>query len=89
MKKYMIEAPHTEAECLRALDEQLAKGTEILKKFNWGCMAGDHTAYAIVDVKDEKEARNLVPSFLLDKARIIEVSVLTPDVIRSFHTKAA
>jgi hypothetical protein len=89
MKKYMIEAPHTEAECLRALDEQLAKGPEILKKFNWGCMAGDHTGYAIVDVKDEKEARNLVPSFLLDKARIIEVSVLTPDVIRSFHTKAA
>ncbi len=32
--KYVIEAPHTPQECLRALDEQLAKGPDILKKFN-------------------------------------------------------
>jgi hypothetical protein len=89
MKKYMIEAPHTKEECLRALDEQLAKGPESLKKFSWGCMAGDHTAYALVDVRDEKEARDLVPAFLLNKARIIEVGIITPDVIRSLHTKAA
>ncbi len=87
--KYMIETPHTPQECLRALDEQLAKGPDVLKKFNYGCKAGDHTGYAIVDVKDSREARNLVPGFLLDKARIVEVDIFTPEVIRSLHTKAA
>lgn len=87
--KYMIEIPHTKEECLRLLDEQLAKGPDILKKFNYGCKAGDHTGYAIVDVKNERDARDLVPGFLLNKARIVEVDIFTPEVIRSFHTKAA
>ncbi len=87
--KYMIETPHTKEECLRALDEELAKGPDILKKFNYGCKAGDHTGYAIVDVKNEMEARNLVPGFLLNKARIVEVDIFTPEVIKSLHSKAA
>jgi len=87
--KFMIESPHTEKECLRALDEQLAKGSEILKKFNYGCMSGDHTAYALVDVKNDGEARNLIPAFLLNKARIIEVGIFTPEVIKSLHSPKA
>jgi hypothetical protein len=87
--KYLIETPHTAAECLRALDEELAKGPEVLKQFSYGCMGGDHTGYAIVDVKDEADAKRLVPAFLLDKARIVKVDVYTPEAIRSFHKKAA
>ncbi len=87
--KYMIETPHTKEECLRALDEQLAKGPEILKKFYYGCKAGDHTGYALVDVRNEMEARNFVPGFLINKARIVEVDIFTPEVIKSLHTKAA
>ncbi len=87
--KYVIETPHTPQECLRALDEQLAKGPEVLKKFNYGCKAGDHTGYAIVDVMNEGEARSLVPGFLINKARIVAVDIFTPEVIRSLHTKAA
>ncbi len=87
--RYMIATPHTPQECLRALDEQLAKGPDVLKKFSYGCKAGDHTGYAIVEVKDSKEARDLVPGFLLNKARIVEVDIFTPEVIRSLHTKAA
>ena len=87
--KYMIETPHTKQECLRMLDEQLAKGPEVLKQFNFGCRAGDHTGYALVEVKSEKEARDLVPGFLISKARIVEVDAFTPEVIRSLHAKAA
>jgi len=87
--KYMIETPHTQEECLRALDEQLVKGPEILKKFNYGCKAGDHTGYALVEASNEMEARGLVPGFLINKARIVEVDTFTPEVIRSLHAKAA
>ena len=86
---YMIETRHTPEECLRALDEQLAKGPDVLKKFYYGCKAGDHTGYAIVESKSDMEARKLVPSFLINKARFVEVGVFTPEVIRSLHTKAA
>ncbi len=87
--KYIIETPHTKEECLRALDEQLVKGPEILKKFNYGCKAGDHTGYALVEVSNEMEARGLVPAFLINKARIVEVDTFTPEVIKSLHAKAA
>ena len=86
---YMIETPHTPEECLRALDEQLAKGPDILKKFYYGCKAGDHTGYAIVEAKSDMDARKLVPGFLINKARIVEVGLFTPEVIKSLHAKAA
>jgi hypothetical protein len=89
MARYIIESPHTKEECLRALDEELEKGKDILGKFDYGCKAGDHTAYAIVDANSKNDALKLVPTFLQNKARVVEVDKITPEMIRSFHTKAA
>jgi hypothetical protein len=89
MARYMITSPHTQEECLRALDEELAKGRDILEKFDFGCKAGDHTAYAIVDVNSKNDALNLVPTFLQGKAHIVEIGKITPEMINFFHTKAA
>jgi len=89
MARYMILSPHTKEECLRALDEELGKGRDVLGKFDFGCKAGDHTGYALVDVNSKNDALNLVPTFLQDKARIVEVGKITPEMIKSFHTKAA
>ncbi len=89
MARYMIESPHKPEECLKALDEELAKGKDILAKFDYGCKAGDHTAYAIVDVKSKNDALNYVPTFLRDKSRIVEVEKFTPEMIKQFHSKAA
>lgn len=86
---YRIEVPHNEAECLRALAEQLKKGPDILDKFYYGCHSGDHTGYAIIDVDSEEEARRMVPNFLLDKALITEVKKFTPEMVREYHKKAA
>ncbi len=85
MARYIVESPHTKEECLRALDEILAEGPAILNKFDWGCQAGDHTGYALVDAEGESEVRNMVPSFLRNKARIVKVGKFTPEQIRSFH----
>ena len=89
MARYMIRSPHTKEECLRALDEELVKGKDILEIFDFGCKEGDHTAYAIVDVNSRNDALNLVPTFLQNKASIVEVGKITPEMIKSFHTKAA
>lgn len=89
MARYMIESPHKPEECLKALDEGLVMGPDVLGKFDYGCKAGDHTAYAIVDAKTKDDALRLVPSFLRSSAKVVEVGKITPDMIRSFHTKAA
>jgi len=87
MAKYMIESPHTEEECLKALDETLAKGSDLLAKFEWGCMAGEHTDWTIVEAGSESAARNMLPTFVRSKARVIKVSKFTPEQIKSFHEK--
>jgi hypothetical protein len=87
---FLVETPHTKEECLKVLDEELALGPDVLKKTFYGCAKGnDHTGYAIVDVKNEAEARKIVPGFLVSKASIIEVGQFTPEMIRSFHSQAA
>jgi hypothetical protein len=85
----MIESPHTPEECLKALDEELVKGRDVLEKFDFGCKAGNHIGYAIVDANSRDDALKLVPTFLQGSAKILEVGKITPDMIRSFHTKAA
>jgi len=89
MKRFIIETPHKAEDCLRALDEELAKGPEVLGKFDYGCAAGDHTGYALIDAESRVDAVKLVPTFLQASAKIGEVGKFTPDMIRSFHKKAA
>jgi hypothetical protein len=90
MARYIIESPHKPEECLKALDEELAKGKEILDKFEFGCKAGDHTGYALVEANTRTDVLNkYVPSFIQDRARIVEVGKFTPEMIKSFHSKAA
>lgn len=87
MDRFFIESKHTPEECLRALDEILARGPQVLQKYEWGCMEGDHTGYAIVDAGSEAEAQENVPAFLRPKARVVKLNRFTPDQIRSFHEK--
>ena len=89
MDRYFVELPHTPQECLRALDEILANGPESLAKYEWGCMAGDHTGYAVVEARSESEARGVIPKFLEGKARVVKLNKFTPEQIREFHRKTA
>lgn len=87
MTDFMIQAPHTKEECLHTLDEILASGKEVLSKYEFGCMKGDHTGYALVNVQDETAARTMVPKFLRAKARVVPVERFTPEAVRALHAK--
>ena len=89
MERYFVGSPHTPQECLRALDEILAKGPGLLDTYEWGCMAGDHTGYAIVDARSESEVREAIPAFLNGKARVVKLNKFTTEQIREFHRKTA
>jgi hypothetical protein len=89
MERYFIESPHTAEECLHALDEILGMGPLALSKYEWGCMAGDHTGYAILEARSEAEAAANVPAFLRGKARVVKLNRFTPEQIRQFHQQSA
>jgi|DewCreStandDraft_1066081.scaffolds.fasta_scaffold00391_23 hypothetical protein len=85
MARYLIESPHTPQECLQALDEVLAQGSEMLARYQWGCAAGEHTGWAIVEAGSKEEALRMVPALVRSKARIVALNTFTPEQIRSFH----
>jgi hypothetical protein len=85
MAQFLVEAPHTKDECLRALDDMLEEKPEFLEESWFGCMAGDHTGYATVEAGSESDARSMLPEYLREKARVVEVTKITPEQIRSFH----
>lgn len=89
MSRYFIESIHTAEECLRALDEIVVKGSDVLDKYEWGCMAGDHTGYAVVEAGSEAEVKKMIPSFLVWKSKIVKLNKFTVEQIREFHKKTA
>ena len=89
MDRYFVALPHTPEECLRALDEILEKGPGVLAEYEWGCMSGDHTGYAIVEARSESEVKATIPASLGGKARVVKLTKFTPEQIREFHKKSA
>lgn len=87
MKQYLIISKHDPEECIRAMDEQSAKGN--IERFVFGCKVGDHTGYAIEMLNDSNEAWELIPEFLTDKACVERVDTFTPADIKALHSKAA
>lgn len=89
MTRYLITSRHTPEQCLLALDEEMAKGPDILDRFAYGCKSGDHTGYAIADAKSLSDALAMVPDFLQEDACVTKVDTFTPAEIKLFHAKAA
>lgn len=85
MAQFLIESPHTQEECLAALDDLVEHEPVLLRESYFGCMAGDHTGYATVEAENEAEVRRMIPEFIRDKARVVEVTKFTPEQIKSYH----
>lgn len=85
-EKFQVVSSHTPENCLKVLDEVSAKNPKLLSKFDWGCMAGDHTGYAVVEAKDEAAARAMLPAGMQD-AKIVKLNKFTTAQIKSFHEK--
>ena len=85
MSRYLVFSPHTQEECLAALDAAAAHGKDSLAQWDWGCMSGDHTGYMFTMASSEGEALKMVPEPVRAKARVVKVSKFTAEEIQSFH----
>ena len=59
------------------VDQVYAMG--YLYHFDWGCMDGVHTGWAVIEAEDEAQACLAVPSIVRNKARVVKLNKFTRD----------
>ena len=89
MARYLVEARHVPDDCTAALDSVLGVSRELLNRFDWGCKAGEHIGWAVVEAQDERTARMLLPTTIRGNARLIIINKFTPEEVNSFHEDEA
>lgn len=82
---YFVLTTHTPEQCLKTLDDMKGKGDAFLSKFEFGCMSGDHTAYAFLEGKSEEDVRQMLPKDVQATAKIQKVDKFTPDQIEKLQ----
>jgi hypothetical protein len=86
LNTYLVTTSHTPEQCVNTLSEFKDKGGDaLLSKFEFGCMSGDHTAYAFLDGKTESEVRQMLPKDIQLTAKIQKVDKFTPEQIERIH----
>lgn len=85
MDRYLIESPHELKDCARLLQQIKAMG--YLYHFDWGCKAGVHIGWAIIEAESEAQARLAVPPLVRLHARIIKLNKFHPEEVDALHEK--
>jgi hypothetical protein len=73
MGKFLIEVPYdaSEVSCTKVVQIFYATGSHFLARAEWGCKNGEHCAWLLVEVEDEKQARQILPAAFRSNARIV------------------
>ncbi len=72
MERYIIETPHSPDDCAKLVDQVYAMG--YLYHFDWGCKAGVHSGWAIIEAEDDAQARLAVPPMFRKQARVVQLN---------------
>jgi hypothetical protein len=87
MDRYLIETPHTSQECLILVKQLNAQG--FLWHFDWGCEAGIHSGWAIIEAESGAEARLAVPPLVRDRVRIIKLNKFDATTVEYYEKQEA
>jgi len=80
-----VECPHTQEDCLEALDSVVALSKELMNRFDWGCGEDVHMGWVVVEAKDAATATMMVPTNIRSRAKAIQLSKFTPEQVQAFH----
>jgi len=89
MPRYMIEIPHADEHiaCVRALQAIEQYGSHFFAEADWGCAAGKHAGFLVVELPSREEALRLVPPAFRHDARVVEVEHFSREKIESMVSK--
>jgi hypothetical protein len=83
MDRFLIETPHREQDCLHLIQVLNAQG--YLTHFDWACMSGVHTGWAVIEADNEQEARLAVPPLVRGQARVVKVMKFDAAMLARMH----
>lgn len=85
MARFLVECPHTPEDCVEALDSIISFSKEAINRFDWGCEAGQHIGWAVVEAQDEATARLFLPTVIRRQAKVVLLNKFTVEDVQSFH----
>jgi hypothetical protein len=83
MNRYLVESTHTASDCHHVIEQFIFHGH--VMNYEWGCYAGVHTGWAILESENESQALMTVPPHLRSKARAIQLTKFTPENFQRIH----
>src|SRR5678815_3275582 len=86
--RYMIQLPHegNRTACIRAIQAIQRHGSHLITHMDWGCKAGVHTGWAVVEADNLQLATMMVPSECRRDATITELNRFTTEEMASWTT---
>ena len=79
MDKFLIESPHSVEDCRRVVRMTYALG--YLNNFDWGCNAGIHKAWAMIEAENESQALWSVPILIRSKASATRLEKFDANIV--------
>lgn len=79
MPRYLVETKHTVENCALIVGEVHTSG--YLNHFDWGCDAGVHCGWAIIEASNEDEVLLSVPLIVRSQARAVRLTKFTAEDI--------
>jgi hypothetical protein len=83
MDRFLVESNHTAEDCHHVVEQFIFYGH--ILNFDWGCKAGVHTSWVILEAENESQALLSVPPRLRSKARAIRLCKFTPEIVQADH----
>lgn len=89
MNRYLIEVSHdpTHEQCTRLANSMAHAGAYYLTRAEWGCDAGIHKSWLIVEALCDEDAELIVPPALRGEATIVRLNRLSYDELRSMGSE--
>jgi len=91
MPRYLIELTHADERtaCVKALQALERHGSHLVTHADWGCHAGVHCGWLIVELDSRTEATMIMPPEFRDDARIVELNRFTRNEVVSWVAEHA
>ena len=83
---YLVSLKHEAEDCIRLIEDWEKDHRALLAKTEWGCAAGTHSGWVVVEATSEHAAIEQVPASNRTGAKAVMVEVVsTPDHLKKIH----
>ena len=79
MDRFLVDSPHEPKECKEVVKNLYYQG--YLYNCDWGCMAGVHKAWVMIEAENESQALLVIPPILRANATATKVVKFDPAMV--------